>query len=190
MKSSLKLLERHTIYLSILEGLDFEFDESCGDLYMENYSLYENRTISGLNNISDDPLISLPFLNPFNISDIRISTPSTTKNTKRTKYISESDSDDNSAMAAQLYINKFHGLSSERPEKCLAEFDSYATLNKISSDDSERRIAAFHLHLEGHALTWFVSLSERQKESWNTVKDAFPDIYIDLDSQFNPALMG
>jgi hypothetical protein len=49
-------------------------------------------------------------------------------------------------------------------------YQSFATLHDLSDYQDKRRLAAFHLHLRGPALTWFNSLSEESRENWVNVK--------------------
>ncbi|CAG2248036.1 unnamed protein product [Mytilus edulis] len=83
---------------------------------------------------------------------------------------------------------KFGGYPHENAALFIAEFESYATLHKISPLDDNRIIAALHLHLTGPALTWFNSLSSENKASWEAIVHLFTDKYVDLDWQ-NPTVM-
>ena len=69
-------------------------------------------------------------------------------------------------------IKKFAGYMHENASKFLSEFESYLMLSGIDpSIDSARAIAAFHLHLQGPALTWFNALP--MKITWTSVKHDF-----------------
>lgn len=74
-------------------------------------------------------------------------------------------------------VKKFSGYMHEDANKFLNEFESYLVLSNISSD-SGRAVAAFHLHLQGPALTWFQNIPD--KSSWQVVKQAFLAEYCDL----------
>ena len=58
----------------------------------------------------------------------------------------------------------FSGYSTDKAKKFLAEFESYATLHNIQ--DHKRKVAAFHLHLIGQALSWFNGLDNATKALW------------------------
>lgn len=74
---------------------------------------------------------------------------------------------------------KFSGYPKENGLKFLKNFESFATLHELEDDeDDNRKIAAFHLHLQGPALSWFLSLSDDL--DWDTVKQRFQEKYIDF----------
>ncbi|XP_052779405.1 uncharacterized protein LOC128216783 isoform X1 [Mya arenaria] len=76
-------------------------------------------------------------------------------------------------------IKKFAGYMHENASKFLSEFESYLMLSGIDpSIDSARAIAAFHLHLQGPALTWFNALP--MKITWTSVKHDFSNEYCDV----------
>ena len=79
---------------------------------------------------------------------------------------------------AKLEIRKFSGLATENAVTFLNEFKSYATLHKIDeNEDQSRKIAAFHLHLAGPALTWYSSLDDEQTDTWEHLEAAFKARY-------------
>jgi hypothetical protein len=49
---------------------------------------------------------------------------------------------------------EFNGYPQDNAKQFLDEFESYSILNELHLSD-KRRIAAFHLHLRGPALSWF-----------------------------------
>jgi hypothetical protein len=60
-----------------------------------------------------------------------------------------------SVMERLASCRKFGGYPHENASQFIAEFESYATLHYIKLCEDSRKIAAFHLHLSGPALTWF-----------------------------------
>ncbi|CAC5407146.1 unnamed protein product [Mytilus coruscus] len=62
----------------------------------------------------------------------------------------------------------FSGYPQDNAKMFLTEFESYALLHDLAEQD-KRRIAAFHLHLKGPALTWYNSLSDESKQSWQNI---------------------
>lgn len=86
---------------------------------------------------------------------------------------------------AKINCQTFAGYPHENPTKFMSEFKSYSTFLRLS-DDEERQIAAFHLHLKGPALTWFETLPNKQ--SWLHIKLAFTDRYEKFDCS-NPSLL-
>lgn len=87
------------------------------------------------------------------------------------------------------YIGKcreFNGYPQENAKRFMDEFQSYALLNDLSD---KRRVAAFHLQLKGPALTWFSSLSDTTRESWQLVEIMFCEKYINFNWQSSAVLM-
>ena len=81
-------------------------------------------------------------------------------------------------------IKKFSGYMHEDANKFLTEFRSYLVLSNINPDtDPGRAVAAFHLHLQGPARTWFNNISDRS--SWDTVESHFQTEYCDLTKVCN-----
>ena len=76
--------------------------------------------------------------------------------------------------------SEFSGYTQDNAKRFLTEFESYALLHDLSAND-RRLIAAFHLHLKGPALTWFNSLSDESKKSWNTIIILFKEKYINFN---------
>ena len=83
---------------------------------------------------------------------------------------------------------EFHGYPQDNANKFLAEFESFATLHDLS-DFSDRKLAAFHLHLRGPALTWYNSLSEESRNSWQSVRVLFREKYINFSAHGASVLM-
>ena len=81
---------------------------------------------------------------------------------------------------SKVNLTKYGGYSHEDSKKFIREFNSYCTFNTISDD--ARRIAAFHLHLEGPALVWYNTLSDFQKSSWTTLLRYFEREFSDVNA--------
>lgn len=76
---------------------------------------------------------------------------------------------------------KFGGYSRENAAKFLAEFESFARLHELDEEDEARKLAACHLHLQGHALTWYSGLVPGL--SWQNVKEVFEFKYVQIGWQ-------
>ncbi|CAC5388530.1 unnamed protein product [Mytilus coruscus] len=75
---------------------------------------------------------------------------------------------------------KFAGYPKDNGTKFLREFESFCKLHELDILN-EKTVAAFHLHLEGPALTWFNGLSPDL--SWTTVKRLFTNKYVQISWQ-------
>lgn len=85
-------------------------------------------------------------------------------------------------------ISKFCGYANEDAERFLLEFESYATLNNLQGDINDaRKVAAFHLHLDGPARVWFLSIAQKSQFTWGQWRYIFSEKYITNDN--NPALV-
>jgi hypothetical protein len=62
----------------------------------------------------------------------------------------------------------FSGYSKDNGLKFIKEFEFLATLHELDENDT-RKLAAFHLHLQGPARTWYNEFSSDL--DWNTVKE-------------------
>ena len=82
---------------------------------------------------------------------------------------------------------EFNGYPNENGKKFLDEFESFAVLNDLTSN--KRRIAAFHLQLQGPALTWFLSLSELARNSWDMISVLFKEKYINFNWQSSTVMI-
>ena len=80
-------------------------------------------------------------------------------------------------------IQPFSGFTQEDATKFLGEIESYLTLSSIKTD-SNRAVAAFHLHLKGPAIIWFNNLT--CKDTWLTVKAAFIEEHCNIT---NPSMI-
>ncbi|MCG8047544.1 MAG: hypothetical protein N0E48_18270 [Candidatus Thiodiazotropha endolucinida] len=76
----------------------------------------------------------------------------------------------------RISLRKYSGYPSEDPDQFLSDFTAYCTFSRISGTDN-RKVAAFQLHLQGPAQTWFCCLDEDVKGDWETLKDAFEQQY-------------
>ena len=76
---------------------------------------------------------------------------------------------------------KFSGYPRENGAKFLKEFESFATLHELDEDDEARKLAAFHLHLQGPALAWYNDLNPEL--DWDTVSNLFKEKYVDIGWQ-------
>ena len=62
----------------------------------------------------------------------------------------------------RISLRKFYGHPSEDPDQFLPDFAAYCTFMRITDMDN-RKVAAFQLHLQGPAQTWFCYLDEDEK---------------------------
>ena len=92
-----------------------------------------------------------------------------------------------SAPMDKLSLRKFSGYSHEDASKFLDEFTSYCVFHDLNSNES-RKIAAFHLHLQGPALVWFGQLHDYIRKSWHAVEGAFHRTYTSK-SPLDPTLI-
>jgi len=78
---------------------------------------------------------------------------------------------------------KFSGYPRDNGDKFLKEFESFAKLHELDDDDGDdsRKLAAFHLHLQGPALTWYNGLAPGL--DWDTIKQGFLDKYVTIGWQ-------
>ena len=67
---------------------------------------------------------------------------------------------------------KFSGYSQDNASKFLSEFQIFATHHGLDNSP-ERKVAAFHLHLQGPALQWFDSLESVLKLSRDNLEPCF-----------------
>lgn len=87
----------------------------------------------------------------------------------------------------KLSLRKFSGYSHEDAAKFMAEFNSYCVFHDLDANEA-RKIAAFHLHLQGPALVWFGQLSEFIRTSWRIVSSEFQRTYTSK-SPLDPTLI-
>ena len=76
------------------------------------------------------------------------------QNTERNLSTSHTDP----IMDRSIRCRHFSGYPHENALTFLQEFESYSLMFNLDHDDS-RKIAAFHLHLQGPARSWFDSIS-------------------------------
>ncbi|PJE78162.1 hypothetical protein CI610_02906 [invertebrate metagenome] len=85
-------------------------------------------------------------------------------------------------MAKSIICQKYSGYPHENGDKFLSEFESYATLIDVT-DNNNKKIAAFHLHLLGPALAWFNALPQSTKNTWDNLIAEFKSRFITIDWQ-------
>lgn len=84
--------------------------------------------------------------------------------------------------------SSFSGYSHDNAKKFLSEFNSYALLHDLHDYDG-KKVAAFHLHLKGPALTWFNTVSDRSKRLWSSVEALFEEKFINFANHSSMAMM-
>ena len=82
----------------------------------------------------------------------------------------------------------FSGYSNDNAKKFLSEFMSYALLHDLHAYDG-KKVAAFHLHLKGPALTWYNALSDFSKRKWESVQVVFEEKFINFANNNTMAMM-
>ena len=90
------------------------------------------------------------------------------------------NSADQFIMAKNIQCTKFAGYPHENAQKFISEFNSYSTFMNLNGDEN-RKIAAFHLHLKGPAITWFNSLSDEIRCNWENLLESFKERFIVVD---------
>ncbi|CAG2243695.1 CNBP [Mytilus edulis] len=78
---------------------------------------------------------------------------------------------------------KFSGYPKDNGSKFIKEFESFATLHEL---DDAKILAAFHLHLQGPALTWYNGLTSDL--DWQTIKELFNAKYVKFNWE-NPSVV-
>ena len=61
-------------------------------------------------------------------------------------------------------------------------FLAYSVLNRIEDNDF-RKIAAFQLHLDGPAQSWFVCLDDNTKTTWERLSAVFRNNYLSKNNK-------
>lgn len=138
------------------------------------------------NDISDEEFLLLP--DPSNLFSDAFNAPQSTKIVSTPKHSSISTPSRPITMEKILKCREFSGYPQENASKFMSEFESYVTLYDLNSSD-KRRIAAFHLHLKGPALTWFNSLSAEAKSTWSTIVILFKEKYVNFNWQSSTIMM-
>ncbi|CAG2216978.1 unnamed protein product [Mytilus edulis] len=132
--------------------------------------------------------------NEFKEHDIFLSLPTPRKSSTLKLHSTHLDStppkSENSIVKMEKLANcsTFSGYSQDNAQKFLSEFKSYALLHDLRDFDG-KKVAAFHLHLKGPALTWFNTLSERSKESWNAIEVLFEEKFTNFKNHSAMAMM-
>lgn len=83
----------------------------------------------------------------------------------------------NMESSAKLTLSKFSGYPTEDAERFLSNFSAYCTFHRITLLDP-RKVAAFQLHLQGPALSWYTCLADEDKSDWDTLQHAFKTKYL------------
>ena len=130
--------------------------------------------------LSDNFFLALNELNEENYQQL----PTPKRNSSfHTKFPSKSV-----AMEKLAQCSTFSGYSHDNAKKFLSEFNSYALLHELHDYDG-RKVAAFHLHLKGPALTWFNTLSDRSKRIWSSIEAQFQEKFINFANHSSVAMM-
>ena len=87
-----------------------------------------------------------------------------------------------SIMFNRIPLRRFSGYPTEDAERFLSNFKAYATFSNLETND-RRQAAAFQLHLEGPAQSWFASLDDDITCHWDSLCAAFRQRYISSDIQ-------
>ncbi|MES9904352.1 MAG: hypothetical protein ABW168_16955 [Sedimenticola sp.] len=103
--------------------------------------------------------------------------------TPQTDYVAPT-----SSHATKVSIPKFCGYTHEDPARFIDTFRSYCLLSGIDRDEP-RKIAAFHLHMAGPALSWFNSLLNQSKANWTALHHAFTSYYIPNDNSVDAGML-
>ena len=74
--------------------------------------------------------------------------------------------------SGRIVLRKFSGYPTEDPERILSDFEAYCKISGITDTDG-RKVAAFQLHLQGPANTWYSCLDEDDKADWDNLVAAF-----------------
>lgn len=140
-------------------------------------------------------------------SHIELSPPFYTSSPKENTYFSFSFTEDtlstleitskftseppvSTVIMENIKIKNFHGLPSEDPDRFLKDFTSYSTVLNLEGEANDaRKVAAFHLHLSGPARTWYNTLEEEDKDTWEHLEVVFNRDFVDIPAANNPALI-
>lgn len=93
---------------------------------------------------------------------------------------------DSMESTGRVSLEKFSGYPTDDAERFLSNFSAYCTFSRINPQDL-RTVAAFQLHLQGPALTWFTCLNDSDKNSWENVKQLYQAKY--MDKRNKPVLL-
>ncbi|CAG2192330.1 unnamed protein product [Mytilus edulis] len=172
-------------------SIEHMYKEHSNDLSQSRYLLSDS--FISKQAIQEDEFKSLPTpTRSFdNITNIPKSTPRTDIShlpfTRTTSLMSSSYSPASHPNGKIVKCREFSGYPQENAAKFMAEFESYSTLYDLL--DSKRKIAAFHLHLKGSALTWFNNVSKTTKSDWTLLSALFKRHYMDFTGQSSTMLM-
>lgn len=79
---------------------------------------------------------------------------------------------DHNMDTGRITLRKFSGYPTEDPDRFLSDFEAYCVFSRIEGQNA-RKVAAFQLHLQGPAQTWFCCLDDDVKNDWEVLKDLF-----------------
>ncbi|CAC5411528.1 unnamed protein product [Mytilus coruscus] len=169
-------------------GIDFSSAEINNTA--ESTFLYQNE------DDFDNTILTPDFLefNEFKEHDIFLSLPTPRKSSTLKLHSPNLDlslpksSNSFAKMEKLANCSTFSGYSQDNAKKFLSEFKSYALLHDLRDFDG-KKVAAFHLHLKGPALTWFNTLSERSQESWNAIEVLFEEKFTNFENHSAMAMM-
>lgn len=94
-----------------------------------------------------------------------------------------------SSHSAKVNIPKFCGYTHDDPSRFLEKFNSYCMLSGINRNDDPRKVAAFHLHMAGPALSWFNCLPDESKANWAVLQQAFVGYYIPNENSLDAGML-
>jgi hypothetical protein len=141
----------------------------------ENVSSVLSDSFLALNELKDPNYLSLP--TPSGNSTFKIESP-----------FNHSDKIRPTNMEKIANGSTYSGYSNDNAKKFLSEFMSYTLLHDLH-DYNGKKVAAFHLHLKGPALTWFNALSDFSKQKWKSVQVLFEEKFINFANNNAMAMM-
>ena len=169
-------------------------------LYLQSSSAQDDQIFNSefleLNEFKEDVYYNLPPPRPVRFHSTPANKLRTTENATSTSNVSEilnlystpSTSRKTTKMEKLATCSNFSGYSQDNAMTFLSEFESYALLHDLPDYD-KRKIAAFHLHLKGPALTWFNTLNSTSRKSWTHIKVLFEEKYINVNNKSSVAMM-
>ncbi|MES9971179.1 MAG: hypothetical protein ABW092_14180 [Candidatus Thiodiazotropha sp.] len=86
------------------------------------------------------------------------------------------------SFTGRVTLRKFSGYPTQDPERFISDFGAYCVFHRLQDSDP-RRVAAFQLHLDGPAQTWFSCLDDDVKTSWDSINEAFQLKYSSSDNK-------
>ena len=150
-----------------------DYDKFDPPLPISNSYLSRNFSHLSENFVSPDPSVDNSFINKYLFQQ----TPEQSKlNSKEKQSVPKLK------MEKLGHCRKFSGYPKDNAQKFIKEFESFSKLHELDDeDDDSRKLAAFHLHLQGPALTWYNGLSDDL--DYDTVYQLFNDKYVNIGWQ-------